>query len=209
MRIALNGLELSKTAEGAMTVGDVLNELRAEIQRGRKIITEVCLDGQPLSKDSLRSVELSRPVSVVQRMDLRIEEAASLRALALAQAEQLTAQLQENCKPISRKFRIGDAISANRELSVCLDDLQLVAMGLDQSLRLIENPRTASLLQNQVTRVAKQLAPTLDNIYKAQAAADYVTVADEIEHELSEHLANWRDLLRTLQESVNATEQVG
>jgi hypothetical protein len=80
-----------------------------------------------------------------------------------------------------------------------LDNLKLVMGGLDHTSRGTNGPNATSFIRERVEQAAQQFLPALDRIYKAQAAGDYISIADELEYELPDHLTTWKSLVGELQ----------
>jgi hypothetical protein len=195
MKVSLNGLELSRQAADNQTVGDVLSQLSGEIHQGGKIIVAVHVDGQWIPRDESSHL-LSKRVGTVQQLDVTVAELADAKEHALDDAEKVIYALKMKSKPTAKKFRVGDDRTANTELAAFLQDLQLVAMSLDYCTRDLKEVSGAAALRRRLDDTARTLVPTLDRLYKAQAAEDYVTVADELEYVLPEHLDQWQGLVR-------------
>ncbi|MBU0509631.1 hypothetical protein KKH27_12460 [bacterium] len=204
MKITLNGLDLARHAEGDRTVGDVLAELVEEIRRGGKVVTQVMIDGRVLTSDWQRGRLLASSVGNVQRLDLQIDDPAHLRQQTIQDAGRLVEKLVNQCKPLGRKFRIGDEVTANNDLADYLEDLKWVVAGLDYSTRGGGNANALSSARTRLMESANRLLQTLDRIYKAQAAGDYIAIADEIEYDLFDQLTGWVPLLGQAKREVQA-----
>jgi hypothetical protein len=209
VKIALNGLELSRQAEGETTVGDVLTELHEEIRVGGKIVTQVSVDGQLLGSGWQRRKLLTRPVNEVARLDLNIEEPLRLKQQTLDDAAGLVGRMVSQIPPLGKKFRVGDEVTANNDLASFLEDMKLVLAGLDYTTRASGAARRTPPVRSRVMDTANRLLPTLDRIYKAQAAGDYIAIADEIEYDLMEQMTQWPTLVNEARQSLDAPEQVG
>jgi hypothetical protein len=206
MKISLNGLDLTPTAEGEQTVEQVLSELREEIRQSGKVITQVALDGRPLVNGWQRRQRLASPVSLVQRLDLTVEEPQRLRDQTLQDAAALMERLHRQTKPLGRKFRVGDEVAANNELAAFLEDLKLVMSGLDLSTRSIVD-RSPTSARQRLMDSAGQLLPTLDRIYRAQARGDYTAIADEVEYDLRDQMTGWKDVVAEARRSLDSLPQ--
>ena len=201
MKITLNGFLLNRVADGDMTVGQVLAELKEEIRTAGKVVTGVALDGQPLPDGWQRRQRLSASVENCRQLDLLITEPATLRKQTLDHTVLMIDEMRNQTRPIARKFRVGDEYTANNELAAFLDNLKLVVTGLDHVTRELSDTSGANARAALNTAVG-DIMPALDRIYKAQAAGDYIAIADEFEYELPTQMAEWDRLLAT----VNAAE---
>lgn len=207
MKIFLNGVELARAAEGDLTVDRVLSELREEIRHGGKVITQIALDGKPLPNGWQRRQKLNSGVAMIERMDLTIDEPDQIRMNTIDNAAALVDRLAKQAKPLGRKFRVGDEVSANNELAAFLEDLKLILSGLDLTTRAM-NPNTQwESARQQVVDRANKLLPTLDRIYKAQARGDYIAVADEVEYDLREQISDWKGVMSDVRQVINPLAQ--
>lgn len=208
MKIFLNGHELTRTADDERSVDQVLTELREEIRDSGRVITQVTLDGRPLVNGWQRRQRLASQVSLVNRLDLTIEEPAHLRQQTLTDAASLVDRLVKQAKPLGRKFRVGDEVAANNELASFLEDLKLIMSGLDLSTRPFGSRMPATSTRQRIVDSAGRLLPTLDRIYKAQARGDCIAIADEVEYDLKDQISGWKDMLTEVQQSLKTLPQV-
>ena len=208
MRISLNGLELARRAESDQNVGDVLAEIRSEIHASGRLITQIVLDGHALPDGWQRRQRLSAPVSNFRMLELTVQEPVALKRQTLRDAASLMEKLTQRTKPLSRKFRLGDEVTANNELADFLEDLKLVLAGLDHSTRSSEASGRTSPVRDRIIESANRLLPSLDRLYKAQAGGDYIAVADELEYDLCEQIAGWEPLMTDAERTLDATARV-
>jgi len=199
MKISVNGLELPRQATGDQTVGDVLSQVAAEIHQSGRVIVAIHVDGQWIPRDEHSGV-LLKGADAVQQLDVTIADLADVQKRALDDAEQVIHALKMKSKPTAKKFRVGDDLTANTELAAFLQDLQLVATSLDCCTRNLKPVPRQTAMRRRLDETAGALVPTLDRIYKAQAAEDYVAVADELEYTLPDHLDRWQDLVRDVRQ---------
>jgi len=207
MKIMLNDLELPRQAEGVQTVGQVLAELREEIRRNEKVITRVALDGQVLPDGQTRPRELMLPVDRVKVLSLVVEEPAALRQRTVRDAVELTQRLVRQSKSLGRKFRLGDEVTANQELAAFVEDLKLVLAGLDHSTRSTLPAATNPETRARLIEAANRLLPSLDRLYRAQAAGDCIAIADELEYDIYEELATWPGLFGEVERALESLPQ--
>jgi hypothetical protein len=208
MKISLNGFELQRTAEGNLTVGQVLGEVQNEVSRGGKIATMIRLDGKPLPTGWRRRERLTSPVSSVGVMELTVDDPARLKMQMVLDAESLLESMNTKAAGLARKFRIGDEVVANNDLAQFLDELKLVFSTLDHISRANKSASDSRLARSNVMSAANNFVPALDRIYKAQASGDYVSIADEIEYELPNHLAKCMNLLEQEKKIVASSGEV-
>ena len=212
MKVLLNGVELQGGDETVATVGEVLDQLRAEIGDAGKVITAIVIDGQLLESESQREKVRARLQSKVDRIELTVEEPKELLHKGLSDTRDFLQSLRRDFVAAATAFRLGDEVTANDDLVRCLDDLKLVLTGMSAASRLPgAETETESLKQTLVSANAR-LLPVLDSMYKAQAAGDYVSLADGLEYDLTEIADEWLGVLNhtlhrlTVEERVVAAE---
>ncbi len=195
MKILLNGFELPREAEGDLTIGQVLSELKTEIQQGGKVVTSARMDNIQLAEGWKARSQLSTPVSRVGQLDITIQDPDQLRSNMLNDVASLVSNMRTHAGPLAVKFRIGDEVVANNELADLLENLKLVLNGLDLMTR-SEATGMPPDFRAKVASMADRMIPTLDRVYKAQASGDYIAIADELQYELTGHLKDWQQLLK-------------
>ncbi len=207
MKILLNGFELPKSAEGEQTVGEVLTELKQEIHRSGKVVTQVRMDNRPVPIGWQARQRMATPVRMISQLDLMIQDPDHLRKSTLSDVQDLISRMLTELAPLARKFRLGDEVAANNELAACLENLKLMLNGLELCARSGTAP-THLLTRQNLNRAAERMIPVLDRIYKAQSIADYIAVADELQYELPTHLSDWSDLITKMDMHQVATQTV-
>lgn len=204
MKISLNGLDLPKTAEGSLTVREVLKGLQHEIHASGKLLLKAVLDGVPLAESWESDYRVNTPVDLVKHLELVIDEPKHAAQQLLKDSCALVERLTNKTGELARKFRIGNEVVANNELVEFLDELKLVLTGLDYSTRQPGLLPEVATFRRRMEVSASQLAPTLDRIYHAQSSGDTVTIADEIQYELPEQINSLKDLLTETTQVMNA-----
>lgn len=208
MKVLLNGLEIQSDGNGATTVGEVLDQLRTEIAEKGKVVTAIAVDGELLQDEAQRERVQARLQSEVENIELTVEEPKALLTKGLSDTRDFLQSLRRDFARTATAFRLGDEFKANNNLASCLDDLKLVLTGMNAASRLpgVET-ETESLRETLITSNTR-LTPVLDSMYKAQAAGDYVTLADGLEYDLTEIADEWIGVLNHVLQNATAEETV-
>lgn len=185
MKIFLNGLELSKEAEGAVEVGQVLSELQSELHNGGKVLLAAMADGVLIEQGYRRKRQLAMPVNRVTRLDLTIQNAEVVAQQIMKDSLQVLRQIQQETASLATSFRIGDEYNANQRLAEFVEQLKLALQGVSVAL---QRGRTADSFYAPLHEAVRGLLPAIDRILKAQASGDYVSLADTLEYDLPQHL---------------------
>ena len=204
MKISLNGLDLPKTAEGPLTVKEVLKELQAEIHASGKLLLKAVLDGVPLPDNWDQDYRANTPVDLAKHLELVIDEPKHAAQQLLKDSCALIEKLTLKTGELAKKFRVGNEIVANNELVEFLDELKLVINTLDITTRKADKDPDCLKIRSDMEASASELAPTLDRIYHAQSSGDTITIADEIQYELPNQMSRWKDLLSETSRVMNA-----
>jgi hypothetical protein len=195
MKVLLNGLEIRGGDTELPTVGEILDQLRSEIGEKGKVVTAIAVDGELLQDDPQREKVEGRPPSEVERIELTVEEPRSLLAKGLSDTRDFLQSLRGDLTKTATAFRLGDEFTANNNFAGCLDDLKLVLTGMNAAARLPGVEAETAPLRQTLISSNTRLVPMLDTMYKAQAACDYVTLADGIEYDLTEIADEWIGVL--------------
>ncbi|MFH1009963.1 MAG: hypothetical protein V1784_01850 [bacterium] len=191
MKVYLNGLELDGEGPASATVGQALDELREEISNAGKLITAIAVDGELLQGESERERVHARLQTEVERIELTVEEPKALLTSGLVSTRDFLQSLRRDFTKTATAFRLGHEVAANDDLAHCLDDLKLVITGMNAASRLPGVKEETESLRQAITASHTRLLPVLDTMYKAQAAGDYVTLADGLEYDLTEIADEW------------------
>lgn len=205
MRVLLNGLEVQGGDDGLRTVGEVLDQLRAEIAEKGKIVTAIAVDGELLQDEPQREKVQTRLPSEVERIELTVEEPKALLTKGLSDTRDFLQNLRQDLTRTARAFRLGDAHSANNDLASCLDDLKLVLTGMNAASRLPGVEAETQSLRQALTFSNTRLGPVSNTMRRAQSACDYVTLADALEYDLTEIADEWIGVLNHILR--NATDE--
>ena len=195
MKVLLNGLEIQGDGNGATTVGEVLDQLRTEIAENGKVVTAIAVDGELLQDEAQRERVHARLQSEVENIELTVEEPKALLTKGLSDTRDFLQSLRRDFTKTATAFRLGDEFTANNNLASCLDDLKLVLTGMNAASRLPGVETETESLRETLIASNTRLTPVLDSMYKAQAAGDYVTLADGLEYDLTEIADEWIGVL--------------
>ncbi len=181
MKIYLNGHALAREADGPMEVGQVLSELQAEIREGGKVMLNAAIDNVPIEYGFRRRRQLATPVNKVERLDLVIQEREAVAEQILNDSLQVLCDVQKEVGPLSTSFRMGDEYDSNQTLADVLERLKL---SLNGAALVLQRSGTDPAVFSQLNETGHRLMPVVDRILAAQAAGNYVALADELEYEM-------------------------
>ena len=208
MKVLLNGLEIQGDGDEQATVGEVLDQLRTEITEKGKVITAIAVDGEVLQDEPQRKKVQARLQSEVECIELTVENPKDLLAKGLSDTCDFLQNLRRDFTRAATAFRLGDEFSANNDLVSCLDDLKLVLTGMNAASRLPGVEEETESLRETLISSNTRLAPILDTMYKAQAAGDYVTLADGLEYDMTEIADEWIGVLNHVLQNTTSKETV-
>jgi hypothetical protein len=181
------------------TMGELLAELVEFLDGTHKMISEVSVDGIPLTEDSLRSVA-QREATTVGIVTLKTMTYIELARFGLERAARLVQSVIEEVQQSAQSFRFKPQEEANRMYATCLEDLQLLVDMMDQMLRLREGiedggrqPETDAF-----ESALHKLAAVTGELLLAHRRDDVIVLADLLSYELVPLLQHVRRLLREL-----------
>jgi hypothetical protein len=199
-RIFVDGQErtvLETHAPG--TMGELLAELVEFLDGTHKMISEVSVDGIPLTEDSLRSVA-QREATTVGIVTLKTMTYVELAHFGLERAARLVQAVIEEVQHSAQSFRFQPQEEANRMYATCLEDLQLLVDMMDHMLRLRERiedggrqPET-----NVLGSALHKLAAVTGELLLAHRRDDVIVLADLLSYELVPLLQHVQRVLREL-----------
>lgn len=195
MKVYVNGYELEGITELPATVRETLDQLRSEITEAGKLITAIAIDEKVLKRNDEHERTWTQLSSEVERIDLTVEEPKVLLANSLSDTSEFLKTLRQDFISTATAFRLGNEVTANNSLAQCLDDLQLVLMGMNAASKLPGVESETESLRETLESSNSHLRPLLDTMYKAQAAGDYVSLADGLEYDLTEITDEWMNTL--------------
>jgi len=112
------------------TMGELLAELVEALDRTHKMISEVSVDGIPLTEDSLHFVA-QRQAATVGTVALKTMTYGELAHFGLERAARLVQSVIEEAQQSAQSFRLKPQEEANRMYATCLEDLQLLVDMVD------------------------------------------------------------------------------
>ncbi len=185
MKILMNGMELSREAQGNMEVGQVLSEVQSEIHQGGKVLIGAAMDGVPIEHGFRRKRQLATPVTRVSKLELTIQNPEVIAEQILKDSLQMYRQIEQEVPSLATRFRIGDEFEANQQLADVLERLTLSLKGTSLALN---SKSTADGLYARLNQAGGELLPVLDRVLAAQTSGDYTALADQLEHKLPKAL---------------------
>jgi hypothetical protein len=201
MRVTLDEQPCAIDAE---SIGDAIGSAAALAEERGRVIVEVIVDGNSWDQDQLGSSELR--AGRADHLDLVTADLGELvhetlrdAAAALDDADRLqreAAELLQSDQAQIAMVRLGEAFgiwqSVQQAVAICGDALQVDLT----ALKVADNP-----LQQSVVRLDEQL----QSLRTALENKDMVSLADMLLYELPEVVAEWREVLDTLQQCGETT----
>lgn len=181
MKILMNGLELSRQAEGNMEVGQVLSEVQNEIHAGGKVLLDASIDGVLIENGFRRRRQLATPVTRIKKLELTIQDKDIVSEQILKDSLQVYQQIQQEVPVLATRFRLGDEYAANQQLA---DMLEKLTLSLKGSALVLKKRTESNGFQMRLNQAGNSLAPVLDRVLAAQTSGDYTTLADQLEYRL-------------------------
>jgi hypothetical protein len=204
-RIFVDGQEYTiSNLFGETTVGDLLTDLMTSLASSQKMISEVNIDGFPLTEDSLRHTTQQQTVSV-ETIALKTMTYGQLGRFGLQHAVLLGQEVTRQVETSAEHFRAAPRQEANRVYGNCLDDLQLLVDVVDQTLKLQDGlPRHGCYPGREILEgYLHKLATITGELLIAYRRDDVMVVADLLTYELVPLL---KDLHRGLEVALTQME---
>lgn len=204
MHIVVNGqrkpeLEAQLSDQDA---GLVLERLGADLFRQGELVTRVELDGENLTGMDRELWSARRDVG---EMRLETQTPKALLENSLRVSREWLAPLRTELVGCADRFRLGDDAQAIEALIRVTEGLRLLFMGVGQIQRLAAGQgllQSAGLPEKLVEEFQAEIPRLLDEIIEAQEHRDWIQVADLLEYDVMDRLANWEATVDTLLSAV-------
>jgi hypothetical protein len=174
------------------TLGELLGELRARLAEHGQVISELTLDGAPLS--AARERELAdQPAGAFELLTVTGVPVAALVRHILYGLEDAIEGLQKKSTTIGGLLQSGKRFEALESLEKFIGDLESFAEGIRHCFTFVAREKEQSF-----PSVGAELATLRGLLERMQAllvAEEEVEFADLFCYEVPEHLASWRSFL--------------
>lgn len=200
MRIVVNGerrAELESRLAG-QDAGLVLEHLGAELFRQDQLVVKVELDGENLTGMDREQWSARKDV---EELRLETQSPKTLLGNSLRVSREWLAPLRTELLGCADRFRLGDDAQAIDGLIRVTEGLRLLFMGMGQIQRLAVGQgllQEAGLPERLVEDFQAEIPRLLDEIIQAQENRDWILVADLLEYDVMDRLANWEATMDTL-----------
>ena len=178
-----------------------LDVLDAEAPRTGRIVTAVRFDG--VDEPAFRASNiLERSLGAFETVQVDTAPPRDLVALSLRRGAILAGSLAEAATAAGRAFRGDDRADAHAMLPQFVEGIRSIVVLADACTTALDLERHMLTCEGipfdeWMTEFGRRLAALLD----AEAADDWLTVADSLEYELEPSLRGWGSLLEDLAES--------
>jgi hypothetical protein len=200
MRIVVNGERRAELESqlSDMEAGQVLEQVGAELFRQGQLVVKVELDGQNLTGMDRGQWGHRRDV---EELCLETQTPKTLLESSIRVSREWLAPLRTELMGCADRFRLGDDAQAIDGLIRVTEGLRLLFMGMGQIQRLAVGQglmQDAGLPERMVEDFQLEIPRLLDEIIQAQESRDWIQVADLLEYDVMDRLANWEDTMDTL-----------
>ncbi len=190
------------------TLADLLACVDEHCARRGRIVTAVRLDG--VEEPAFREPSvLSRHANSLTVVEIVSGTRGELVRQCLGEAGDALEALAAAAIDVAARLRAGDVRSGNVDLAAIADGITTVltitgaaSLGLGIDIATLESPR------GTLAEVARRTSTALTDIISAQAASEWSTVADRLEHELGPELRHWGGVCRALDPEPDAHHPV-
>lgn len=160
-----------------------------------RVVTGVLLNGAPYSEEVPHAaLEVGR--GAIESLELFTKTAEDLSLHFMENGHYFVELLRQALPKIVDDFRLGDEMEANEHFLAFLESLHLIvrmleetkiSMGLSDDIQLGDKGSLKSFMES--------LGETLTNLIEAQERNDWVYLADILEYDLDNHLADLMEIL--------------
>lgn len=201
MIVTLDGTRLDGTFAGHGSLRSLIEQVRRDFA-GQRLIVSVSVNGERFVEDVLEA-RLAAPVAPEDRVSLESAAGHELAAEALRDIADRIAQAGEDLPAIADKLNRGDSTGALEDFGRFVLTWQTCQKTVIQCCDVLRTDLTrhsyaGATLREHLATLAAKLRETRD----ALDARDFVLLADQINYELPQLCADWRDLLNAVADSL-------
>jgi len=196
--LTIDGNNLSAQDVAGANLEEIISNLMEHPAVGDRIITQVKVNGDDYSEEVPHAaLEVMR--SQIKSLDLVTRSAEEISLHFLEHGHYFVEALREALPKVVEEFRLGDENEANEHFLGFLESLHL-------TLNMIEQAKLAMGLSDDIAVSAQGslndyllgLAKILNTLMGLQEQSDWIYLADVLEFELDQALAELIDLLPLL-----------
>ena len=182
------------------TWGELLAELDRSLSERGHVVTGARFDGvdEPAFRDPGVA---SRPLEGLATVEVEVGTPTDLIARSLDEAAGAIDGLADAALRVGAAFRGYDIDAANQGLSQLAEGLRMLVMIVStvaQARQLDVNDIACP--GGKVGQFITELTEHIEAVITAQAAADWITVADVVEYDIEPTVRRWRTLLEDLRQ---------
>jgi hypothetical protein len=186
------------------TFADALAELKQTLASDGRMIVSIHCDGIDITGPAFAE-SLARPVNALGRVDMQTADPVALVGEALTTADELLDTSQQSAQEVVDLLAQGKSESALPQLSGCCQAWLQVHEGICNAIAMLRlDPNTLMIGERSLTVVMEEPADRLRQLKETLEAGDLVLLADILTYEFPDAINAWRDMLATLQQSVEA-----
>ena len=200
MKITVNGRRQPQLEEllAGLDAGAALERAGAEFFRAGELVVRVELDGQDVTGQERKSWTAREDIG---EMRVETQTPRALLSASLKVSREWLPPLRAELSGCAGRFRMGEDAGAIEALLRVVEGLRLLFMGVGQIQRLAAGPGAplmpglpADLLEEFQAAVPR----LLDEIILAQEGRDWILLADLLEYDVIDRLAQWDEIVDTL-----------
>jgi len=200
MNIVVNGdrrPELEAAAAG-VDAGTALERAGAELSRAGELVVRVVVDGEDLTGQDRGTWGARRDVAELR---LETQPPRALLAGSLRVSREWLPPLRTELGGCAERFRMGEDAQAIASLIRVVEGLRLLFVGVGQIQRLAAGQGLfagTGLSEHVVSDFQGEIPRLLDEIIQAQEGRDWILLADLLEYDVMDRLAQWEETVDTL-----------
>ena len=199
--LTVDGRSLAAQEVGGANLEEIITNLMEHPAVGNRVITKVLLNGDHYSEE-VPHAALEVPRSRIDRLELVTHSAEDLCLHFLEHGHYFVETLRLALPKVVEAFRLGDETEANEHFLSFLESLHL-------TLNMVEQAKLALGLGEDIAVGDKgslndyldRLNQTLTSLMTLQEQSDWVYLADVLEYELDQDLAELVNLLPRLKKA--------
>ncbi len=199
--LTIDGATVSVNEIAGANLEEILVSLMEHPLVGNRVITKVMVNGDPY-REEVPHAALEVERTDINSLELVTHTAEDLSLHFLENGHYFLEQMRKALPKIVDEFRLGDETEANEHFLSFLETLHLTVSMVEQvklSMGLGDDIQLGS--HGSLNEFLDRLGQTLGLLASLQEQSDWIYLADVLEYELDESLADFIDLLPLLKKA--------
>lgn len=206
MELYVDDQPVTLDAGSPLTLQQVIEQARAEVDKKQRVIVGVQCDGRELAGPEL-DAQLPEPATDFKRIDLLSTRADKLVRDALDQAITVLEETSGEQEKTAALFTEGKTAEAAEALGECIGQWMQIHQSIAYSAAFLNLDTNVVMVDDQpLEALLNEVCDQLRQIKEVLQVGDHVLLADILQYEFETIREKWRAAIECLRELTAATQ---